>query len=76
MTFIQSLSMFFIGAVAPIVAANSATTADVEAEPYFKNDLCFRRFEMEGHTYIYFMERSPDGMKQLIHDPDCKCFKK
>lgn len=76
MRFLKALSIFFTGAAAPVAVANAATVVKVDMEGHQDKDLFRRRFEMEGHSYIYFMEKGTEGIKQIIHDPDCKCLKK
>lgn len=35
-----------------------------------------KKFEVEGHTYFYFIDGEAKGLKQVIHDPECQCLKK
>ena len=34
-----------------------------------------RAFEIHGHSYIYFQEDTPGGLRQILHDPECSCHK-
>ena len=34
-----------------------------------------RNFEFDGHVYLLFISEDAKGMRQVIHDPDCPCFK-
>jgi hypothetical protein len=40
-----------------------------------EKEMFIRKFEMEGHTYIYFIEEGDSGLRQVVHDPNCKCQK-
>ncbi len=68
--------MFFTGAAAPVAVANGATLVKEEPGVVGEKTMHVQRFEMDGHTYIYFIEKGHDGLKQIIHDPGCKCLKR
>lgn len=54
---------------------NAATLVREDPKGVEEKPMYTRKFEMEGHTYIYFMEIGKDALKQLIHDPNCECQK-
>ena len=76
MRLLKTLSVFFIGAVAPLGLVNGATLVKEAPGVIGEKALHVQTFEMEGHTYIYFIEKGNEGLKQIIHDPNCKCLKK
>lgn len=76
MGFIKAISIFFMGAVCFVAGANAATTVNIKNDPELDKEMFFRSFEMNGHKYIYFMEKGEDGIRQIMHNPDCKCLNK
>lgn len=56
--------------------AFSATKVPEEKGVVGEKTLKTQTFEMDGHTYIYFIETVEGGLKQIIHDPGCECLKK
>ena len=76
MKFLKTISIFFTGVATPVGMANAATLIKEEPGVIGEKTMHVKKFEMEGHTYIYFLEKGSDGLKQIIHDPDCRCLNK
>ena len=76
MKFLKAISIFFTGVAAPVVVANAATLVKESPGVIGEKHMHVQCFEMDGHTYIYFIEKGPGGLKQILHDPGCKCITK
>lgn len=42
----------------------------------FKRDLEIIKFNYDGHFYLYFHSLARESVIEVVHDPNCECFKK
>ena len=43
----------------------------------YYNDFIVIKFNYDGHSYLYMVEtNSKSSYKNVLHDPNCECFKK
>lgn len=61
---------------------NSATEVKVDTiynnRGQYYNDFIVIKFNYDGHSYLYMVERYDNNnkYKNVLHDPNCECFKK
>ena len=46
----------------------------VMAETPVSVQMWARKFDLDGHQYIYFLEDCEGGYRGVIHDPGCECY--
>lgn len=47
---------------------------EAEVTYEIRNEAKIRRFEFEGHTYIWFKRLHSGYSGGIVHDPDCQCM--
>lgn len=57
------------------IESYSSTLVKENIEVIGERSIFVQHFEMEGHKYIYLIQKGHDGLKQVIHDPSCECLK-
>ena len=74
----ELISMFLIYFAAVFLHAGeceAATLVKEDPKGVEEKTMYVKKFEMEGHTYIYFLEPGEVSLKQILHDPNCECQK-
>lgn len=43
---------------------------------YYRDEMRIKKFNYEGHSYIFFMHSSGPNSRRggVTHDPNCECF--
>ena len=76
MGLISMMVVFFAAVFFRGGEGNAATLVKEDLKGVEEKPIYLRQFEIQGHTYIYFLETGKHGLKQIMHDPGCECQKK